>query len=103
MTPIAGKLSDIYGRKKVLLIISGIYIIGVSADAFSNEILTLIILSSIQGIGGSTFPIVFSMIQDKFPRQKISIGQWVIASMFAAGSIIGLSIGGIIIEHLDGA
>jgi MFS family permease len=99
MTPIAGKLSDIYGRKKVLLTILGIYIIGVSAAAFSNDIMTLIISRSIQGTGGSTFPIVFGIIQDKFPREKISIGQGVIASMFAAGSIIGLSIGGVIIEH----
>lgn len=38
MTPIAGKLSDIYGKKKILLIIMIIYGLGVSAAGFSNSI-----------------------------------------------------------------
>src|SRR5713101_3595785 len=38
MTPIAGKLSDIYGRKKMVLIIFIIYIIGISAGALSSNI-----------------------------------------------------------------
>jgi MFS family permease len=44
------------------------------------------------------FPIAFSIVRDQFPREKISIGQGVITSMFAAGSVIGLSVGGIIIQ-----
>ena len=99
MTPIAGKLSDIYGRKKILLIIMVIYTIGVSIAGFTNDIVTMIIARSIQGIGMSMFPIAFGIIRDQFPREKISIGQGVITSMFAIGSVIGLSVGGIIIQH----
>ena len=44
------------------------------------------------------FPIAFSIVRDQFPREKISIGQGVITSMFAAGSVLGLSVGGIIIQ-----
>ena len=36
MTPIAGKLSDIYGKKKILLIIFGVYILGLLLGAHSN-------------------------------------------------------------------
>jgi len=99
MTPIAGKLSDTYGRKKILLIIMGIYAIGVSIGGFANDIYTLVISRAIQGIGMSMFPIAFSIVRDQFPREKISIAQGAITSMFAAGSVIGLSIGAVIIQH----
>jgi MFS family permease len=99
MTPIAGKLSDIYGRKKILLIIMVIYVIGVSIAGFASDIYFMIFARVIQGIGISMFPIAFGMIRDQFPREKISIGQGVISSMFASGAIIGLTVGGIIVQN----
>jgi MFS family permease len=99
MTPIAGKLSDIYGRKKMLLIIMAIYAGGVITGGFAINIYTLIITRVIQGFGMAMFPIAFSMVRDQFPRAKVSIAQGVITSMFATGAIIGLSIGGIIVQH----
>jgi len=47
----------------------------------------------------SMFPIAFSIVRDQFPREKMAIGQGIITSMFAAGAVIGLSIGGFIIQH----
>ena len=99
MTPIAGKLSDIYGKKKILLAIMAIYTIGVSTAGFANSISFMLVARAIQGIGMSMFPIAFSLIRDQFPREKISIGQGIITSMFASGAVIGLSVGGTIIQH----
>lgn len=99
MTPIAGKLSDIYGKKKILLAIMAIYTIGVSTAGFANNIYFMLVARAIQGIGMSMFPIAFSLIRDQFPREKISIGQGIITSMFASGAVIGLSVGGTIIQH----
>jgi MFS family permease len=98
MTPIAGKLSDIYGRKKTLLVIMVIYAIGVSMAGFASDIYFMIFARVIQGIGMSMFPIAFGMIRDQFPREKISIGQGVITSMFASGAVAGLTVGGIIVQ-----
>ncbi|MGC2386683.1 MAG: MFS transporter [Nitrososphaeraceae archaeon] len=98
MTPIAGKLSDIYGRKKILLIIMVIYAIGVSMAGFASDIYFMIFARAIQGVGMAMFPIAFGMIRDQFPREKISIGQGVITSMFASGAVIGLTVGGIIVQ-----
>jgi MFS family permease len=99
MTPIAGKLSDIYGKKRILLIIMAIYTVGVSCAGFANNIYFMLVARAIQGIGISMFPIAFSIIRDQFPREKISISQGVITSMFASGAVIGLSVGGTIIQH----
>src|SRR5919197_349823 len=99
MTPIAGKLSDIYGRKKILLIIMVIYAVGVSLAGFAANIYSMLLARAIQGIGMSMFPIAFGIIRDQFPREKISIGQGVISSMFASGAVIGLVAGGMIISN----
>ena len=99
MTPIAGKLSDIYGRKKLVLIILIIYIIGISIGALSNNISVLLVARVIQGVGISMFPIAFGIIRDQFPIEKLAIGVGVFSSMFAAGSVVGLAVGGSIIQN----
>jgi MFS family permease len=98
-TPIAGKLSDIYGRKKTVLIILIIYIIGISAGGFSSNITFLIIARVIQGIGISMFPIAFGIIRDQLPKDKLAIGVGIFSSMPAAGSVVGLAVGGSIINN----
>lgn len=99
MTPIAGKLSDIYGRKKVLLIIMAIYVLGVSLGGFVTNIYEMLLVRIIQGIGMSMFPIAFGIIRELFPLNKLAIGQGIIASMFATGAVIGLVSGGHLIQN----
>src|SRR5712692_2202115 len=99
MTPIAGKLSDIYGRKKMVLIIFIIYIVGISAGGLSSNISSLVIARVIQGIGISMFPIAFGIIRDQLPKDKLAIGVGIFSSMFAAGSVVGLAVGGSIINN----
>src|SRR5919108_505306 len=97
-TPIAGKLSDIYGRKKMVIIILVVYIIGISAGGVSTNIGFLLTARVIQGIGISMFPIAFGIIRDQLPKEKLAVGVGIFSSMFAAGSVVGLAIGGSIIQ-----
>ena len=98
-TPLGGKLSDIYGRKKMVIIILIIYIIGITLGGLSTNISFLIVARVIQGIGISMFPIAFGIIRDQFPKDKLAIGVGVFSSMFAAGSVVGLALGANIIEN----
>ncbi len=99
MTPISGKLSDIYGKKKVLLIIMLVYAAGVAAGGFANDIYYMLVVRGVQGIGMSMFPIAFGIIRDQFPRSKLAIGQGIISSMFATGAVLGLLLGAHIIQN----
>ena len=99
MTPIAGKLSDIYGKKKILLIVMLFYTTGVSIAGFSTNIDFMLLARGFQGVGLSMFPIAFSIVRAQFPREKIAIGQGIITSMYGGGAVIGLGIGGTIIQH----
>jgi MFS family permease len=94
MTPIAGKLSDTYGKKKILLIILGIYILGLLLGAMATNFLSLVTARVMQGIGISMFPIAFSIIRDKFPPGKLAIAQGIFSSTLSGGAVIGLIIGG---------
>ena len=98
-TPIVGKLSDIYGKKRILLLIMIIYTAGTSFGIISNDISTMIIVRTIQGIGMSVFPIAFTIIREKFPENKLSIAQGILTSIFAAGGVIGLSLGATTTEY----
>ncbi|MGB8935003.1 MAG: MFS transporter [Candidatus Nitrosopolaris sp.] len=99
MTPIAGRLSDMYGKKKMLLIIVGIYTIGISVAAISTNFLILIVARIMQGVGASMFAISFGIIRDKFTTEKLAVAQGIFSSMFSAGAVIGVAIGGTIINN----
>ena len=98
MTPIAGKLSDTYGKKRMLLIILGIFILGLLIGALTTNFLSLLTARVMKGIGISMFPIAFSIIRDKFPPEKLAIGQGIFSSTLSGGAVIGLLIGGGIVE-----
>jgi MFS family permease len=98
MTPIVGKLSDIYGKKKVLLVILAVYILGLLLGAMATNFLSLVTARVLQGIGISMFPIAFSILRDKFPPKKLAIAQGIFSSTLSGGAVIGLIIGGSIVE-----
>jgi MFS family permease len=99
MTPIAGRLADMYGKKKMLLIIVGIYTIGISVAAISTNFSFLIIARIMQGVGASMFAISFSIIREKFDPGKLAVAQGIFSSMFSAGAVVGVAIGGTIINN----
>ena len=99
MTPIAGKLSETYGKKKILLIIFVIFILGLLIRALTTKFLSLLTARVMKGIGISMFPIAFlALYVQKFPPEKLAIGQGIFSSTLSGGAVIGLLIGGGIVE-----
>src|ERR671915_594124 len=98
MTPIAGKMSDIYGKKKVLLILLTIYAAGITAGGFADNISFLLASRIIQGVGLAAVPAAFSLLRDTFPPAKLAIAVGVFGSAYSAGSVVGLLAGATIIN-----
>jgi len=98
MTPISGRLSDIYGKKKVLLALLILYTVGIIAGGFTNSISTLLISRIVQGVGLAAVPVAFSILRDIFPVDKLSIAIGVFSSAYSAGSVLGLLFGASIIQ-----
>ena len=100
MTPIAGKMSDLYGKKKVLVGLLTMYVIGVAAGGLANNISVLLASRIIQGLGLAAVPAAFSLLRDTFPPSKLAIAVGVFGSAYSAGSVIGLLAGATIIQNL---
>jgi MFS family permease len=106
VVPIFGKLGDLYGKKRMLMLAMGVYAVAVSIAGFTpnlgallgvsrpNQIYLLIGVRGIQGIGMGMFPLAFAMIPEAFPASRVAQGQGVISAMFAAGAALGLAGGG---------
>ena len=99
MTPVAGRLSDLYGKKKVLLMLLIIYIVGLTAGSFAYNISFLLVTRIIQGFGLAAVPAAFSLLRDTFPPAKLAIAVGVFGSAYSAGSVVGLLTGVSVIQH----
>jgi MFS family permease len=99
MTPVTSSLAEIHGKRKILLAVMGVYAVGVTIGGLTTDFYSFIIARGMQGVGMSMFPIAFSVIREQFPKSRLAIGQGVITSMFACGSILGLLIGATIAEY----
>ena len=99
MTPVSGKLSDVYGKKKIMIILISIYTVGLIISPFSSNFIMLLISRILQGIGISVFPVTFGLVREQFPKNKLALSQGIISSMFAGGSVLGLAIGGTIVQY----
>jgi MFS family permease len=100
MTPIAGRMSDLYGKKKVLLGLLAIYIAGITAGGFADNISFLLASRIIQGVGLAAVPAAFSLLRDTFPPAKLATAVGVFGSAYSAGSVVGLLAGATIIQNL---
>ena len=102
--PIFGKLGDIYGKKRMLVIAMIIYSIMVTSTGFardiSDSIYVMILLRAFQGIAMCMFPLAFSIIRDEFPRERMAVAQGIISAMFGVGTAVGFVFGGEVTDRL---
>lgn len=99
MTPIGGRLSDIYGKKKILLVVMAVYAIGIIAGRFATNIEFMLVARAAQGVGMAMFPIAFGIIREVLPEKKLAIGQTIFSSTFSGGAVVGLLGGAAIIQY----
>jgi len=100
-TPLFGKLSDIHGRRRILLWAIGIFIAGSVACALAQNIWMLILSRALQGIGGGgLLPIAQTIIADLLSPRERPVVQGRTSIMFMSASILGPVLGGLLTDHL---
>jgi len=93
--PIYGKLSDMYGRKPLLLIGVGLFLVGSALAGLSQNIEQLILFRGIQGLGaGALFPIALATIGDLFSAKERGRYQGLFGAVFGLSSLVGPALGG---------
>ncbi|MGE5216448.1 MAG: MDR family MFS transporter [Chloroflexota bacterium] len=99
-TPLFGKLSDLYSRRRLMLIGIGIFVIGSTLCGAAQSMEALVLFRAVQGLGGGAiYALSFIVIGILFPAEKRAKMQGIISGIWGLASILGPLAGGIIVEH----
>lgn len=99
---LVGRISDIYGRKPFILTGIGIFMAGTFMAGLSENMIQLIIYRGIQGIGGGMIMSTsFTAVGDLFPPRERGKWQGIMGAAFGVSSVVGPTLGGYIVDHLD--
>lgn len=100
--PIYGKLSDVYGRKMLLLVGICLFLAGSWLSGLSRDMTFLIFFRAIQGLGaGALFPIALAIIGDLFTPRERGRYQGLFGAVFGLSFIIGPFIGGWFTDNIS--
>ena len=100
-TPILGRLGDMFGKKRMLVVTMWGLVLGTFLAALASSIGVMIFARVIQGIGGAVFPLAFSIIRDEFPTERIAQGIAMISALVGIGGGLGIVLAGPIVDHLN--
>ena len=101
-TPIYGKLSDLYGRKKMFIIGALIFLAGSMLSGVSQTMNQLICYRALQGLGaGALTTIPYTVIGDLYPfEQRAKVQGWM-SSIWGIAGISGPLLGGLLVDYLS--
>lgn len=99
-TPIMGRLGDVHGKKRMLVLSLAALAAGSLLAALASSIGVMILARVIQGVGGGVLPLSFGIIRDEFPRHKVAGAVSVVSSLMAVGFGSGIVLAGPIVEGL---
>jgi EmrB/QacA subfamily drug resistance transporter len=100
-TPIAGRLGDMFGKERTLLLVLFVLAGGTLVSALAHTVTLLIVGRVIQGTGGAIFPLAFGIIRDEFPPERVASGIGFISALLGVGGGAGIVLAGPIIQHLS--
>ena len=101
-TPIFGKLSDMYGRKRFFIFGIVTFILGSVLCGIATSIVQLSIFRAIQGIGGGALmPIAFTIVFDIFPPENRGKMTGLLGAVFGASSVLGPLLGAYITDYIS--
>ncbi len=93
LSPVIGKLADIYGKRKVLIGTMLGYALAVSVTGFSPNFAFMVAARTVQGIGLTIMPVGMSLMREEFPRELVPRAQGLLSAMFGIGFAISLPLG----------
>ena len=100
-TPIIGRLGDMYGKERLLMLVLVMLAFGTLISAVASSLWLMIFGRVIQGAGGGIFPLAFSIIRDEFPNERVPGAIGLVSSLLGIGGGAGVVFAGVVTENLS--
>lgn len=98
-TPLVGRLGDIYGKRRLLVIALVAFAVGSVIAAVSAQLPVVVAGRVVQGVGGGIFPLCFAIIRDEFPRERVARAIGLMSAIAGIGGGLGLIVGGVLVDY----
>jgi MFS family permease len=99
LSPVVGKLGDIYGKRKVLMGVMLCYAAAVSVTGFSPNFTFMVVARTVQGVGLTIMPVGMALVREEFPRELVPRAQGLLSAMFGIGFAISLPLGSFVSQN----
>ena len=97
--PMLGRLGDMYGRRRMLVVALGLVTVGSALGALSPDVGTLIVARALQGASLGVVPLGISIMRDVLPEGRVGSGVALMSSSLGIGGAVGLPLTGVVAEH----
>src|SRR6266851_3297700 len=84
-TPLIGRLGDMYGKERLLLIVLALLSVGTLVSAFATSLPLMLVGRVVQGAAGGIFPLAFGIIRDEFPRERVAGAIGLMSALLGVG------------------
>lgn len=100
-TPVAGRLGDMFGRRRVLLIALVLLAVGTAMCGVADTLPMMIVGRVVAGLGGAVFPLSFAIVRESLPRAGVGPAIGLLSALVGVGGGVGIVAAGPIITHLS--
>lgn len=100
-TPVAGRLGDMLGRRNVAMALLLLQAAGAVLAAVSNDVVTLVVARTLQGMVAGVIPLGIAILRDELPRDRLGSGIALVSATLGVGGALGLPISAIVAERFD--
>lgn len=101
VTPLIGRLADMYGKKRLILLTLAVVVAASLLGAVSDSLIPLVIARAMQGCGLSLIPVAMATMRDVLPPHRVPGGVATMSASMAIGAAAGLPLSGLIVTFLD--
>lgn len=100
-TPVSGKLGDMYGKRRVSIVLLSLLVVGSIVCAFSPSVLPLIVGRALQGMGTGVIPLGIAILRDELPPEKLGGAIALVSATLGVGGALGLPVSALVTEYFD--
>lgn len=99
--PISGKLGDMFGKRRVALVLLALLVTGSVIAALSPTVVPLIIGRGLQGTGMGVIPLGIAILRDVLPPKRLGSAIALVSATLGVGGALGLPLSAFVTEHFD--